>query len=177
MACTPVTVSYSTMRVRRGRTFVTRKISRAVAEIKLGKQSCLYLGNLDAKRDWGHAKDYVEGMWRMLQQDEPEDFVLATGETHPVKEFVERSFGVVGITVKWQGSGTDEVGIDTESGKVVVRVDPMYFRPAEVELLHGNPAKAEKKLGWKRSVDFPTLVREMTEADLKAAANLIEDHN
>lgn len=162
---------------RRGRTFVTRKISRAVAEIKLKKQTCLYLGNLDAKRDWGHAADYVEGMWRMLQQEQPEDFVLATGETHPVREFVEKSFGVVGITVKWEGSGVKEIGKDAETGQVIVRVDPKYFRPAEVELLHGNPAKAEKKLGWKRKVDFDSLVKEMTEADLQAAANLVEDRN
>ncbi|KAG8904866.1 hypothetical protein FRB99_001033 [Tulasnella sp. 403] len=167
---------------RRGRTFVTRKISRAVAEIKLGKQSCLYLGNLDAKRDWGHdiadvdlAKDYVEGMWRMLQQDTPEDFVLATGETHPVREFVEKSFGCVGVAIEWQGTGTDEVGIDKATGKTVVRVDPSYFRPAEVDLLHGNPAKAEAKLGWKRRVDFDSLVKEMTEADLIAAGSLVED--
>jgi len=162
---------------RRGRTFVTRKISRAVAEISLGKQKCLYLGNLDAKRDWGHAKDYVEGMWLMLQKDEPEDFVLATGETHPVKEFVELSFGHVGVQLKWEGTGVDEVGIDIKTGNVVVRVDPQYFRPAEVELLHGNPAKAEELLGWKRTVDFPSLVKEMTEADLQAAANLVVDHN
>jgi len=162
---------------RRGRTFVTRKISRAAAEIKVGKQSCLYLGNLDAKRDWGHAKDYVEGMWRMLQQETPDDFVLATGETHPVREFVEKSFGVVGIKLKWQGKGTDEVGIDVETGKVLVRVDPNYFRPAEVDLLLGNPAKAEKVLGWKRQVDFDSLVKEMTETDLGAVANLVEDQN
>lgn len=162
---------------RRGRTFVTRKISRAVAEIKLKKQTCLYLGNLDAKRDWGHAADYVEGMWRMLQQEQPEDFVLATGETHPVREFVEKSFAVVGITVKWEGSGVKEIGKDAETDQVIVRVDPKYFRPAEVELLHGNPAKAEKKLGWKRKVDFDSLVKEMTEADLQAAANLVEDRN
>jgi len=162
---------------RRGRTFVTRKITRAAAEIKLGKQSCLYLGNIDAKRDWGHARDYVEGMWRMLQQEEPEDFVLATGETHPVREFVEKAFAVVDIKLKWEGKDTEETGTDVETGKVLVRIDPAYFRPAEVELLHGNPAKAEKKLGWKRSVDFDSLVKEMTLADLKAAANMVEDQN
>ncbi|KAG8999130.1 hypothetical protein FRB93_013287 [Tulasnella sp. JGI-2019a] len=162
---------------RRGRTFVTRKISRAVAEIKLGKQGCLYLGNIDAKRDWGHAQDYVEGMWRMLQQDEPEDFVLATGETHPVREFVEKSFAVVDIKLKWEGKDTEETGTDIATGKVVVRIDPAYFRPAEVELLLGNPAKAEKKLGWKRNVDFDSLVKEMTLADLKAAKNMVEDQN
>ncbi|POW12070.1 hypothetical protein PSTT_04860 [Puccinia striiformis] len=133
---------------RRGRTFVTRKISRAVAEISLGQQECLYLGNLSAKRDWGHAKDYVEGMWKMLQQDQPDDFVLATGETHPVREFVEKAFAVVNIKL---------------NGK------PMYFRPAEVELLHGLPTKAETQLGWKRTVDFDSLIREMVEADLIGA--------
>jgi len=162
---------------RRGRTFVTRKISRAVAEIHLGKSTCLYLGNLDAKRDWGHAKDYVEGMWRMLQQEEAEDFVLATGETHPVKEYVEKAFKVVGTDIEWQGTGVDEIGKDKATGKVVVRVDKAYFRPAEVELLHGNPAKAQKKLGWKRKVDFDSLVKEMVEADLATVSNLVEDQN
>ncbi|KLO15542.1 GDP-mannose 4,6-dehydratase [Schizopora paradoxa] len=162
---------------RRGRTFVTRKITRAVAEISLGKQECLSLGNLDAQRDWGHARDYVEGMWRMLQQPEPEDFVLATGETHRVREFVEKAFAVVGITVKWEGEGEQEVGKDSKTGKIIVKVDPRYFRPAEVELLLGNPAKAEEKLGWKRIVDFDSLVQEMVEADMHAARNLVEDHN
>jgi len=162
---------------RRGRTFVTRKISRAAADISLGKQGCLYLGNLDAKRDWGHARDYVEGMWRMLQQPAPEDFVLATGETHPVREFVEKSFAVLGTTIRWQGSDVNEEGVDTKTGKVVVKVDPQYFRPAEVELLLGNPAKAERLLGWKRKVDFDSLVKEMVEADLKAAESLVEDRN
>ncbi|KAG8845284.1 hypothetical protein FRB96_002573 [Tulasnella sp. 330] len=162
---------------RRGRTFVTRKITRAAAEIKLGKQSCLYLGNIDAKRDWGHAQDYVEGMWLMLQQEVPEDFVLATGETHPVREFVEKAFAVVDIKLRWEGKDTEETGIDVATGKVLVRIDPAYFRPAEVELLHGNPAKAQKKLGWKRKIDFDTLVKEMTLADLKTAANMVEDQN
>ncbi|KAK7683754.1 hypothetical protein QCA50_013130 [Cerrena zonata] len=162
---------------RRGRTFVTRKISRAAADISLGKQSCLYLGNLDAKRDWGHARDYVEGMWRMLQQDAPEDFVLATGETHPVREFVEKSFGILGTTIQWRGTGVDEEGIDTKTGKVIVKVDPVYFRPAEVELLLGNPAKAERLLGWRRKVDFNSLVKEMVEADLAASKSLVEDQN
>ncbi|KAH9474616.1 GDP-mannose 4,6 dehydratase [Psilocybe cubensis] len=162
---------------RRGRTFVTRKITRAAAEISLGKQSCLYLGNIDARRDWGHARDYVEGMWMMLQQPTAEDFVLATGETHPVREFVEKSFKVVGITLKWEGHGVDEQGIDVKTGKAVVKVDPKYFRPAEVDLLLGNPAKAERILGWKRRIDFDTLVKEMVEADLKAAASLVEDQN
>jgi GDPmannose 4,6-dehydratase len=162
---------------RRGRTFVTRKISRAAADISLGKQSCLYLGNIDAQRDWGHARDYVEGMWLMLQQPSPEDFVLATGETHPVREFVEKSFNALNMQIRWQGKGVDEVAIDIKTGKEVVRVDPKYFRPAEVDLLLGNPAKAEKLLGWKRKVDFDTLVQEMVEADIKAAKSLVEDQN
>ncbi|TCD67374.1 hypothetical protein EIP91_000241 [Steccherinum ochraceum] len=162
---------------RRGRTFVTRKISRAAAEISTGKQACLYLGNLDAKRDWGHARDYVEGMWRILQQTEPEDFVLATGETHPVREFVEKSFAILGMEIKWRGAGVEEEGVDAKTGKVVVKVDPRYFRPAEVDLLHGNPAKAERVLGWKRQVDFDSLVKEMVEADLKAVMSLVEDQN
>ncbi|KAF8153032.1 GDP-mannose 4,6-dehydratase [Crassisporium funariophilum] len=162
---------------RRGRTFVTRKITRAAAEISLGKQACLYLGNIDARRDWGHARDYVEGMWRMLQQPAPEDFVLATGETHQVREFVNKSFTAVGIELKWEGSGVDEHATDVKTGKVVVKVDPKYFRPAEVDLLLGNPAKAERILGWKRRVDFDSLVQEMVQADLKAAASLVEDQN
>ncbi|KAH9848686.1 GDP-mannose 4,6-dehydratase [Lenzites betulinus] len=170
---------------RRGRTFVTRKISRAAADISLGKQSCLYLGNLDAKRDWGHARDYVEGMWLMLQQNAPEDFVLATGETHPVREFVEKAFGVLGITIKWRNTGTEEEGFDAQTGKVIVRVDPRYFRPAEVEyvlpslplLLLGDPAKADRLLGWKRKVDFDSLVKEMVEADLEASKTRIENQN
>ncbi|PVF96923.1 GDP-mannose 4,6-dehydratase [Serendipita vermifera] len=162
---------------RRGRTFVTRKISRAVADISLGKQSCLYLGNLDAQRDWGHARDYVEGMWMMLQQKEAEDFVLATGETHPVREYVEKAFSHVGMSIKWEGSGEEEIGTDEKSGRVVVRVDPRYFRPAEVDLLLGNPAKAEKKLKWKRKVTFDELVKEMVEADLEASKSLVEDQN
>ncbi|KAI0050320.1 GDP-mannose 4,6-dehydratase [Auriscalpium vulgare] len=162
---------------RRGRTFVTRKITRAVADISLGKQNCLYLGNMDAQRDWGHARDYVEGMWRMLQQDKPDDFVLATGETHYVREFVEKAFAIVNVKIVWEGKGVDEVGKDAASGKVVVKVDPKYFRPAEVELLLGNPAKADRELGWKRTVDFDTLVRDMVESDLKASQNLVEDKN
>ncbi|KAF8892255.1 hypothetical protein BD779DRAFT_1610377 [Infundibulicybe gibba] len=162
---------------RRGRTFVTRKITRAAADICLGKQTCLYLGNMDAQRDWGHARDYVEGMWLMLQQPTPEDFVLATGETHPVREFVEKSFSAVGIQLKWQGQGVGEEAIDTKTGKAVVKVDPRYFRPAEVDLLLGNPGKAERVLGWKRKVDFDSLVQEMVDADLKAAKSLVEDQN
>jgi len=162
---------------RRGRTFVTRKISRAAADISLGKQSCLYLGNIDAQRDWGHARDYVEGMWLMLQQDKPDDFVLATGETHPVREFVEKSFSALGMKLRWEGKGVDEQATDIKTGKVVVKVDPSYFRPAEVDLLLGNPAKAERILGWKRKVAFNELVTEMVEADLKAAKSLVEDQN
>jgi len=162
---------------RRGRTFVTRKITRAVADITLGKQDCLYLGNMDAKRDWGHARDYVEGMWKILQQDTPEDFVLATGETHKVREFVEKSFAVVGTGIRWEGEGVNEVGYDTKTNKAIVRVDPRYFRPAEVELLLGNPAKAERVLGWKRKVDFDSLVTEMVKADMKSSADLVEDQN
>ncbi|EKM56711.1 uncharacterized protein PHACADRAFT_253996 [Phanerochaete carnosa HHB-10118-sp] len=162
---------------RRGRTFVTRKISRAAADISLGKQSCLYLGNIDAKRDWGHARDYVEGMWLMLQQPQPEDFVLATGETHPVREYVEKAFAILGMNIQWRGTGVSEEGVDAKTGKVVVKVDSRYFRPAEVDLLLGNPAKAERVLGWKRKVDFDSLVKEMVEADLKAAKSLVEDQN
>ncbi|KDE03146.1 GDP-mannose 4,6 dehydratase [Microbotryum lychnidis-dioicae p1A1 Lamole] len=156
---------------RRGRTFVTRKISRAVAEISLGQQDCLYLGNMEAKRDWGHAADYVEGMWRMMQEPTADDFVLATGETHPVKEFIEKAFFHVGITIKWEGEieSVDEVGVCAQTGRTLVRVDPRYFRPAEVELLHGNPAKAERVLGWKRKVDFDSLVKEMVLADVEGA--------
>jgi len=162
---------------RRGRTFVTRKISRAAADISLGKQSCLYLGNIDARRDWGHARDYVEGMWLMLQQPTPDDFVLATGETHPVREFIEKSFNALDIQLRWSGKGLDEQAMDVKSGKIVVKVDTKYFRPAEVDILLGNPAKAERVLGWKRKVDFDTLVKEMVEADLTAAKILVEDQN
>ena len=155
---------------RRGRTFVTRKVTTAVARIHEGIDKCLYLGNIDAKRDWGHAKDYVEGMWRMLQQDEPDDYVLATGETHTVREMVETSFAFVGTTIKWKGPrGTvDEVGVDADDeSRILVKIDPRYFRPTEVELLLGDPAKAEKKLGWKFSTSFDDLVKEMVEEDLK----------
>jgi GDPmannose 4,6-dehydratase len=152
---------------RRGPEFVTRKISIAVARIKLGLQEDIELGNLDAKRDWGYAGDYVEGMWRMLQQDKPDDYVLATGETHSIREFVELAFKEIGTTLIWQGSGTKEVGVDKATGKTLVRINPDYFRPAEVDLLLGNPAKAEKVLGWKRQVDFPGLVKLMVEHDLK----------
>lgn len=156
---------------RRGPTFVTRKISRAVARIHRGKQKCLYLGNLDAKRDWGHARDYVEGMWCMLQAESSDDYVLATNETHPVREFVERAFKHLGTTVKWIGeSGTvDEIGVDaSDESKVLVRVDPKYFRPTEVDILIGDPAKAKAKLGWQPKTLFVDLVNEMVDADLKA---------
>lgn len=154
---------------RRGPTFVTRKITRAAARIKLGKQDCLYLGNLEAKRDWGHAKDYVRGMWMMLQQENPDDYVLGTGETHTVREFVEKSFAHLGMPVRWKGKGVDEVGIDTSTGKVVVRIDPGYFRPTEVDYLQSDPSKARKVLGWKPEISFEELVKEMTEQDLKMA--------
>lgn len=162
---------------RRGRTFVTRKITRAAADISLGKQACLYLGNLDAERDWGHARDYVEGMWLMLQQPSAEDFVLATGEKHSVREFVEKSFTQLGIELKWSGEGVEEEGTDVKTGKVVVKVDPRYFRPAEVELLLGDPTKAQNLLGWTRQVNFDSLVKEMVDADLQGAKSLVEDQN
>lgn len=152
---------------RRGPEFVTRKISKAVARIKLGLQQDLELGNLDAKRDWGYAGDYVEGMWLMLQQDEPDDYVLATGETHSIREFCELAFQEIGVSLNWQGSGVDEQGIDSATGKVLIKINSDFFRPAEVDLLLGNPAKAEKELGWKRKVDFPGLVKLMVQHDLE----------
>lgn len=152
---------------RRGETFVTRKITLAVARIMAGKQEKLSLGNLDAKRDWGFAGDYVEGMWRMLQQDVPDDYVLATNETHMVREFAELSFREVGIEIEWRGSGVEEKGYDAQNGRLLVDVDPRYFRPAEVELLWGNPSKAERELGWRRKVSFPELVRMMVRADME----------
>lgn len=151
----------------RGETFVTRKITRAVAAIELGLQDCLYLGNLDSKRDWGHARDYVEGMWRILQHNEPDDFVLATGETHPVREFVELAFARVGRKIEWAGSGVEETGTDTKTGRVLVRVDPGYFRPTEVDLLLGDSSKAKEKLGWTATTPFSQLVDEMVDEDLK----------
>ncbi|HWK14966.1 MAG TPA: GDP-mannose 4,6-dehydratase [Rhizobiaceae bacterium] len=150
----------------RGETFVTRKITRAVAGIQAGLQETLYLGNLDAKRDWGHARDYVEGMWRILQHSEADDFVLATGETHPVREFVELAFAAVGRQIVWEGKGVDEVGRDAKSGAVLVRIDPRYFRPTEVDLLIGDPAKAKAKLGWSHTTSFPDLVSEMVRSDV-----------
>lgn len=151
---------------RRGPEFVTRKISKAVARIKLGKQEYIELGNLDSKRDWGYAGDYVEGMWRMLQQDKPDDYVLATGETHTIREFCEVAFKEIGLDIKWEGEGVDEIGVDQASGKTVIKINPDFFRPAEVDILLGDPSKAEKVLGWKRKVDFPGLVKLMVWHDL-----------
>ena len=153
----------------RGETFVTRKITRAVAGIQNGLQHALYLGNLDAKRDWGHARDYVEGMWRILQHGEPDDFVLATGETHSVREFVELAFAQVDRSVVWEGSGVDEVGRDGATGEVLVRIDPRYFRPTEVDLLIGDPARAKAKLGWEHKTSFQQLVSEMVASDIELA--------
>jgi len=150
----------------RGETFVTRKISRAVAAIELGLQDKLFLGNLSARRDWGHARDYVEGMWLMLQQPEPDDYVLATGEEHSVREFVENAFGCIGRKIEWRGSGVTEQGIDTRDGRVLIEIDPRYFRPTETDALLGDPSKARQKLGWKHKVSFDQLVREMVESDI-----------
>lgn len=153
----------------RGETFITRKVTRGVAAILAGQQQCLYLGNIEAKRDWGSAEDYVEGMWRILQHHEADDFVLATGETHSVREFVERAFAKAGRTIAWEGNGVDEVGRDAGNGQIVVRIDPRYFRPTEVELLIGDATKAYEKLGWKPTTTFDQLITKMIEADCKAA--------
>jgi GDPmannose 4,6-dehydratase len=150
----------------RGETFVTRKITRAVSAIKLGLQDKLYLGNLDAKRDWGHAREYVRGMWMMLQQDEPDDYVLATGETTLVRDFVGHAFNEVGITLRWEGEGVDEKGICTETGKALVEVDPRYFRPTEVDLLIGDPTKARTRLGWHHNIGWQELCAEMVHEDM-----------
>ncbi|WP_199222854.1 GDP-mannose 4,6-dehydratase [Rhodohalobacter mucosus] len=152
---------------RRGETFVTRKITRAAARIAEGQQEKLFLGNLNAKRDWGHAKDYVKGMWLMMQQEEPDDFVLATGETHTVRKMCDLAFKHAGIEIEWKGEGVDEKGINKATGKVIVEVDPQYFRPTEVDLLIGDPAKAKEKLGWDFDYDFEALVKEMVESDLE----------
>src|SRR5579871_2381903 len=157
----------------RGETFVTRKITRAVAAIHQGFQSRLYLGNLDAKRDWGHARDYVEAMWLILQQPQPDDYVVATGETHTVREFVELAFAEVGRKIAWRGAGTQEQGVDSKSGEVLVSIDPRYFRPTEVDFLLGDPSKARKKLGWTHKTSFRELVSEMIAADLKTMS---EEH-
>lgn len=150
---------------RRGETFVTRKITRGLAKIKLGKQDKLYLGNLDAKRDWGYAKDFVYGMWLMLQQDKPDDFILATGETHSVREFAEKAAKCLGISLIWKGKGIKEKGVDKKTNKTIIEIDPKYFRPAEVDILLGDYSKAKKKLKWEPKVKFDELVRIMTKAD------------
>lgn len=163
---------------RRGRTFVTRKITTAVARINAGIDDCLFLGNIDAKRDWGHARDYVEGMWRMIQEEEPDDYVLATGETHTVREFVEKAFLQVGTIIKWKGpSGTvDEVAVDVaDESRVLVRIDPRYFRPTEVDLLLGDATKAKVKIGWTATTSFDDLVKEMVEEDVKMVSGLSLD--
>lgn len=154
---------------RRGKEFVTRKITDSVVKIKLGHQDCIELGNMDAKRDWGHSKDYVYAMWLMLQQDKAEDYVIATGETRTVREFVDAAFAALDIQLAWQGSGVDEVGIDKATGKTVVKVNPKFFRPAEVELLLGDPTKAQSELGWKREISFPELVKRMVDNDYRLA--------
>jgi len=154
----------------RGETFVTRKITRAAAAIALGQQRRLHLGNLDARRDWGHARDFAEGMWMILQQDKPGDYVLATGETHSVREFVELAFAQIGRQIEWRGSGADEQGVDGASGEVLVAIDPRYFRPTEVDRLRGDPAKARSELGWHHRIGFQELVREMVESDLALLA-------
>ena len=156
---------------RRGETFVTRKITMAVARIHRGLQDCFYMGNINARRDWGYAKDYVKMMWMMLQQPMPDDYVIATGEMHTVREFIEESFACIGRPIEWRGKGMDEVGIDMTTGKTVIRIDPRYFRPAEVEQLLGNPAKAKAMLNWDPEVKFHELVKIMTEGDLRLLDN------
>jgi GDPmannose 4,6-dehydratase len=153
----------------RGETFVTRKITIALSRIKLKLQKCLYMGNIDAKRDWGHARDYVEAQWLMLQQNQPDDFVIATGEQHSVREFIELAGSRLGINIKWSGSGEEEVGVDLETNEIIIRVDPRYYRPTEVESLLGDPSKANRELNWKASTSFEELVNEMSDADLKLA--------
>ena len=154
---------------RRGHEFVTRKITAAVARIRHGLQDVLELGNLNSKRDWGHAEDYVRVMWLMLQQEKPDDYVVATGETHMVREFAEKAFMAAGIRITWEGEGVDEKGIDETTGHTLVKVNPVFFRPAEVDLLLGDPGKAEAKLGWKREVSFDQLVERMVKNDLEIA--------
>jgi len=164
---------------RRGKTFVTRKITTAVARIHLGIDKCLFLGNIDAKRDWGHARDYVEGMWMMMQKDSSDDYVLATGETHTVREFVEKAFAYVGTTIEWKGAkGTvDEIGVDkNDPSRILIKIDPRYFRPTEVELLLGDPTKAKRQLGWVAKTSFENLVKEMVEADIQMTKGVIPDH-
>ena len=154
----------------RGETFVTRKVTRAVAAIEHGLQKKLYVGNLDARRDWGHARDYVEGMWLMLQQPKPGDYVLATGEAHTVRELVERAFAVVGRKIAWRGKGQDEIGVDEKTGDTLIEIDPNYFRPTEVDFLLGDPSKAHRELGWKHRVSFNELIEEMVKSDLEQLA-------
>lgn len=155
---------------RRGKEFVTRKITYAAACIKEGLQDFVELGNLDAKRDWGHAKDYVRAMWMLLQNDMPQDYVIATNETRTVREFAEAAFRYAGFRIVWEGQGVDEVGKDEDSGRVLVKINPQFYRPAEVELLWGNPAKAEAELGWKREITFDGLVERMVKSDMEAVA-------
>jgi len=162
---------------RRGPTFVTRKVTRAVVRIKAGTESCLYLGNLDARRDWGHAREYVEAMWLMLQQDNPDDYVIATGETHSVRELVELSFNFVGMVIKWTGTGVDEIGVDAFTGQVLARIDPKYYRPTEVDLLLGNPTKAKNILNWQATITFRDLIKEMVESDLSQIQREHNDHH
>jgi GDPmannose 4,6-dehydratase len=157
----------------RGETFVTRKITRAVAAIEYGHQTKLYLGNLDAKRDWGHARDYVEGMWLILQQPKPDDYVLATGEAHSVREFVEKAFAYTGRKIEWQGQGESERGVEAGTGRILVEVDPRYFRPTEVDYLVGDPSKARRQLGWQHRVSFDELVEQMVKQDLMLAKHHI----
>ncbi len=152
---------------RRGETFVTRKITRGLARILAGKDNCLYLGNLESKRDWGYAEDYVKGMWLMLQQKKPDDFILATGENHSVREFIEEACKIAKIKLKWKRKGRKEVGINENSGKIIIRIDPKYYRPAEVDFLLGDPAKAKKELGWRAKTKFKELVKTMMEADME----------
>jgi GDPmannose 4,6-dehydratase len=154
----------------RGETFVTRKITRGVAAIQQGFQQKLYLGNLDAQRDWGHARDYIEGMWMILQQDVPDDYVLATGESHTVREFVELAFGVIGRTVVWRGDGVDEIGADGETGKTLVEIDARYFRPTDVDILRGDATKARERLGWRHRIGFEELVKDMVDSDMEVVA-------
>jgi len=156
---------------RRGETFVTRKITRAVSSIKLGLQDCLYLGNLYSRRDWGYAPDFCEAMWMMLQRDNPGDYIIATGETHSIKEFVNIAFDLANISIRWEGEGKDEIGIDKKSGKVLVQIDPKYFRPSEVDLLLGDYSKAKKVLGWEPKVKFNELVEIMFKADYDLLSN------
>ncbi len=151
---------------RRGETFVTRKITRAAARMKLGLQDSLYIGNLDSKRDWGYAPEFIEAMWLMLQQKTPDDYVIATGETHTVREFIEKAFGLVGMPIEWKGHGVDEIGINSQTGKILLKVDPKYFRPTEVDLLIGDPTKAKEKLNWQPKVKFEELIKIMVDADL-----------